>query len=164
MTLFQDMKASEIMSRATYCSYTSGCEQNHPLANTIEDIDTHDRFRLYNVDILPAQAYFYEHDLFLINAKWMCKDGKLEWRLDDNVKFTEYHFQSSKLSAWILYQNKKVDSPFTDKIDRIMIKLENGDGGDETIEIREESEEDIFYELMRETAATIRLHIHSGWR
>jgi hypothetical protein len=34
------------------------------LANTIEDIDTHDRFRLYNVDILPAQAYFYEHDLF----------------------------------------------------------------------------------------------------
>lgn len=127
-----------------------------PLANTIEDIDTHDRFRLYNVDILPAQAYFYEHDLFpLAKCKVdVRKDGKLEWRLDDNVKFTEYHLPEFKVISMDIIPKQEGRLPsFTDKIDRIMIKLENGDGGDETIEIREESEEDIFYELMRETAA-----------
>ena len=59
------MKGLDIMSRAQYCRLTlTDASKATSLANAIEDIDTHDRFRLYNVDILPAQAYFYEHDLF----------------------------------------------------------------------------------------------------
>jgi DNA polymerase-2 len=122
------------------------------LANTIEDIDTHDRFRLYNVDIPPAQTYFYRHDLFpLAKCKVdVNKGGKLEWRLDDNVRFTEYCLPEFKVISIDVTSKQEGRFPsFTDKIDRIVIKLENGD---ETIEIREESEEDALYELMRETA------------
>lgn len=122
------------------------------LATAIEDIDTHDRFRLYNVDILPAQAYFYEHDLFPL-AKCsvdVCKDGKLEWVLDDNVRFTNYHLPEFKVIGVDVTTKQEGRLPsFTDKIDTISIKLENEN---ETIEIREKSEEDALYELMRETA------------
>ena len=127
-----------------------------PLANTIEDIDTHDIFRLYNIDILPAQAYLYEHDLFPLTK---CnvdvrKDGKLEWGLDDNVRFTEYRLPEFKVISVDVMPKQEGRLPlFTDKIDRIIIKLENdGDEDGETIEIRKESEEDALYELMRETA------------
>ena len=127
-----------------------------PLANTIEDIDTHDIFRLYNIDILPAQAYLYEHDLFPL-AKCnvdVRKDGKLEWGLDDNVRFTEYRLPEFKVISVDVMPKQEGRLPsFTDKIDRIIIKLENGGDEDgETIEIRKESEEDALYELMRETA------------
>jgi DNA polymerase, archaea type len=123
------------------------------LANAIEDINTHDRFRLYNVDILPVQAYFYEHDLFPLSK---CKvdvrkDGKLEWLLDDNVRFTSYHLPEFKVISIDVTPKQEGRLPsFTDNIDTIAIKLENGD--DETIEIQEQSEEDALYELMRETA------------
>jgi DNA polymerase I len=123
------------------------------LANAIEDINAHDRFRLYNVDILPAQAYFYEHDLFPlakceVNVR---KDGKLEWLLDDNVRFTNYHlpeFKVVSIDVTTKQEGSRLPS-FTDKIDRITIKLEDEN---ETIEIQEQSEEDTLSELMRMTA------------
>lgn len=123
------------------------------LANAIEDIDAHSRFRLYNVDILPTQAYFYEHDLFPL-AKCevdVRKDGKLEWLLDDNVRFTNYHlpeFKVVSLDVTTKQEGSRLPS-FTDKIDTITIKLEDEN---ETIEIQEQSEEDTLSELMRMTA------------
>jgi DNA polymerase, archaea type len=125
------------------------------LANTIEDLDTHDRFRLYNVDILPAQAYFYEYDLFpLAKCKVnILKDSKLKWELDDNVQFTEYHLPEFKVISMDVIPKQEGRLPsFTDKIDRITIKLENGYGKDETLEIQQESEEAALYELIREIA------------
>jgi DNA polymerase, archaea type len=123
------------------------------LANVIEDIDIHDRFRLYNIDILPAQAYFYEHDLFpLAKCKVDVRKGsKLEWLLNDNVRFTNYHLPEFKVVSIDITPKQEGRLPsFTDKIDTIAIKLENDD--DETIEIREQSEEDELCELMRKTA------------
>ena len=123
------------------------------LANAIEDMDAHSRFRLYNVDILPTQAYFYEHDLFPL-AKCevdVRKDGKLEWLLDDNVRFTNYHlpeFKVVSLDVTTKHEGSRLPS-FTDKIDTITIKLEDEN---ETIEIQEQSEEDTLSELMRMTA------------
>jgi DNA polymerase I len=123
------------------------------LANAIEDINAHDRLRLYNVDILPAQAYFYEHDLFPL-AKCevdVRKDGRLEWLLDDNVRFTNYHlpeFKVVSIDVTTKQEGSRLPS-FTDKIDRITIKLEDEN---ETIEIQEQSEEDTLSELMRMTA------------
>lgn len=125
------------------------------LANTIEGLDTHDRFRLYNVDILPAQAYFYEYDLFpLTKCKVkLLKDNKLKWELDDNVQFTEYRLPEFKVISMDVIPKQEGRLPsFTDKIDRIIIKLENGYGKDETIEIQQESEEAALYELIREIA------------
>ncbi|HET6779869.1 MAG TPA: DNA polymerase domain-containing protein, partial [Nitrososphaera sp.] len=125
------------------------------LANVIEDIDAHDQFRLYNVDILPSQAYFYEHDLFplakcKVDAR---KDGKLEWLLNDNVRFTNYHLPEFKVISLdvTLKQEGRLPS-FNNKIDTIAIKLENDDDNT-TIEIRKQSEEDVLCELMRETAS-----------
>jgi DNA polymerase, archaea type len=118
------------------------------LANAIEDIDRHDRFRLYNVDILPAQAYFYEHDLFpLAKCKVdVRKNGKLEWLLNDNVRFTNYQLPEFKVISVDVTTKQEGRLPsFTDKIDTITIKLENEN---ETIDIREQSEEDVLYELM----------------
>ncbi len=125
------------------------------LANAIEDIDAHDRFRIYNVDILPAQAYFYEYDLFpLAKCKVdICKDGKLEWLLNDNVRFTNYHLLEFKIVSVDVTtkQGGSLLPSFTDKIDTITIKLENEN--EESIEIQEQSEEDALYELMRQTAS-----------
>lgn len=122
------------------------------LANTIEDINANDRFRLYNIDILPAQSYFYEHDLFpLAKCKVdVCKDCKLKWVLNDNVRFTNYRLPEFKVVSLDVTTKQEGRLPsFTDKIDRIIIKL--GNGG-ESIEIQEQSEEDALYELMRVTA------------
>jgi DNA polymerase, archaea type len=125
------------------------------LANAIEDIDAHDRFRLYNVDILPAQAYFYEHDLFplakcIVNVR---RDDKLEWLLDDDdVRFTNYHLPEFKVISLDVTTKQEGRLPsFTDKIDTISIKLEN-ENDEKTIKNQEQSEEDALYELMRETA------------
>jgi DNA polymerase elongation subunit (family B) len=123
------------------------------LANTIEDINTNDRFRLYNIDILPAQSYFYEHDLFPLakcKVEDVCKDCKLKWVLNDNVRFTNYRLPEFKVVSLDVTTKQEGRLPsFTDKIDRIIIKLENGG---ESIEIQEQSEEDALYELMRVTA------------
>jgi DNA polymerase-2 len=68
--------------------------------------------------------------------------------LDDNVRFTNYHLPEFKVISVDVTTKQEGRLPsFADKIDTISIKLEN-----ETIEIREKSEEDALYELMRETA------------
>ncbi|TLY05036.1 MAG: hypothetical protein E6K92_02190 [Thaumarchaeota archaeon] len=119
-----------------------------PLANTIEDIDVHDKFRLYNVDILPQQNYFYEHDIFpLAQCKVdVQKEGRLGWQITDDVRFTNYRLPDFKVVNLdvSLKQEGRLPS-FTDKIDTITIKTDN-----ETIEIQERSEEDVLQELMRE--------------
>ncbi len=127
------------------------------LANTIEDIDAHDRFRLYNVDVLPVQAYFYEHDLFpLAKCKVdVRKNGKLKWLLnDDDVRFTNYRLPEFKVVSLDVTTKQECSRlpAFDDKIDTITIKSEN-ENNEETIEIEEESEEDALHELMRETSS-----------
>jgi DNA polymerase, archaea type len=127
------------------------------VANAIDDIDdAHDKFRLYNVDILPAQAYFYEHDLFpLAKCEVMVRnDGRnnsrLEWKLNDNVRSTNYHLPEFKVVSLDVTVKQEGRLPsFTDKIDTIAIRLENDD---ETTRVRKQSEEDVLYELMKETA------------
>jgi DNA polymerase, archaea type len=120
-----------------------------PLANTINDIDVYDKFRLYNVDILPPQSYFYEHDLFPL-AKCNVEvgnNGRLEWHVNDNVRSTSYKLPEFKVIGLdvTLKQEGRLPS-FTDRIDTITIRLDN-----ETIVIQERSEEDALVELMHET-------------
>ena len=80
------------------------------------------------------------------------RTARLEWILDDNVSFTNYHIPEFKVINIDVTSKQEGRLPsFTDKIDTIAIKLENDDD-EETIEIQEQSEEDALYELMRETA------------
>jgi len=61
------------------------------LANAIEDIDVYDKFRLYNVDVLPPQSYFYEQGIFtLARCRVNVKNNGLRWEVDDDVKTTNY--------------------------------------------------------------------------
>jgi hypothetical protein len=77
------------------------------LANAIKDIDdVHDKFRLYNVDILPERASFYEHDVFSLAR---CKVDVLREGGNSNGYYMIMSdsqittFQSSKLSVLTSY-------------------------------------------------------------
>lgn len=120
-----------------------------PLANTIEDSDIHDKFRLYNVDLLPPQAYFYDHDIFpLAQCKVDAREDGLKWQLDDDVRFTNYRLPEFKVVYLDVIPRQEGRLPsFNDRIDRITITL-----GKETIEIQANSEEDALQELMNEVA------------
>jgi len=118
------------------------------LANTISDIDVHEKYRLYNVDILPPQAYFYEHDIFPL-AKCDAEvqsDGSLRWHLDDDVRFTNYRLPELRIARIDVTASQEGSLPvFTDKIRKIALNLDG-----ENIEIQNRAEEDSLYELMRE--------------
>ena len=96
------------------------------------------QFRPYNVDVLPAQSYFYEHDIFPLafcqvtvsgdiddnsgssRLTWSCKDYDDVWSIDYRLpKFKTIH-----LSIRSRKQESKLPK-FTDKIDSISIRNEN---------------------------------------
>jgi DNA polymerase, archaea type len=102
-------------------------------ANTIEDIDVHDKFRLYNVDVLPPQSYFYEHGVFtLARCKVSVTKAGLQWELHDDVKSTNYELPDFKIMNLDVTLKQEGRLPrFTDKIDTITLRTAK-----ETIEIQ----------------------------
>jgi len=119
------------------------------LANTIEDIDVHDRFKIYNVDVLPAQGYFYEHDLFpLARCRVYSKDSSLEWQVVDNVRYTSYQLPEFRVLELDVTPRQQGRLPsFNDRVGKITLKLEN-----EIVEIQKESEADTIHELAKVVA------------
>lgn len=123
------------------------------LARTIEELYNHNSFskvRIYNVDLLPAQSYFYEHDIFpLAFCKIVSNGSSLEWRLNDSVWSTDYKIPDFKAIHLKVNINKQGKIPrYTDKIHSIsLIKRQ-----DCTIGIQSKSEVDIINELTKEVA------------
>jgi len=119
------------------------------LANAIEDIDVHDRFRLYNVDVLPSQSYFYEHDIFpLAKCRVEAEGERLEWMIDDEVESTKYELPEFKVANLDLSVKQEGRLPrFTDRIGVITLS-----SGNETIRIEENLEEDTLNALMNEVS------------
>jgi DNA polymerase, archaea type len=124
------------------------------LGSVIEDID-YDTFRLYNVYVLPTQAYFYEHDLFpLAKCKVAAKgNGRLSWEVnydDEGLESTDYEVPNFKIANLdvTLKQEARL-SRFSDKIDTISLMV-RGNKDDECIEICKESEEYTLVELVKE--------------
>ncbi len=117
------------------------------LATTIEDIGF-DKFRVYNVDVLPSQAYFYEHDLFpLARCKVAECGSRLVWEVDDDLGETDYEIPNFRIANLDVKGRQEGRLPkFSDKIDSITLGLHNG----EVFDIRKESEEESLYELMSE--------------
>ena len=119
------------------------------LANAIEDIDVHDKLRLYNVDILSPQSYFYECDLFpLAKCEVDVDNGRLRWRVNDSVRSTDYNLPEFRV-AWLDVTPKQQGRlpSFDDRVDKITLKLDDG-----TVTIQNESEVDALSELMKEIA------------
>lgn len=100
------------------------------LAKTIESLHPFGKYRLYNVDVSPAQSYFYEHDIFPFGNFTKSK----HWISNDDIRSTDYTIPDLKIvhvSVNPKKQNKL--ARFTDKIDSITID-------DDIIQSNDESE------------------------
>ena len=109
------------------------------VAGRIERLGPFGTFRLYNVDVPPAQNYLYEHDLFPLA---LCEveqfEGRLRWKLEDDVWAYDYavpNLRKIELDVQVA-QEGKLPKP-TDKIEAITLKTDG-----ETITIEGQSEAD----------------------
>jgi DNA polymerase, archaea type len=124
------------------------------LARMIESTYGNNNFckiRLYNVDPLPSQSYFYEHDVFpLAFCRVVSNGSSLEWHLNDSVWSTDYKIPAFKTIHLKINTRKVGGIPkYTDKIRSIVITIA---GDSETIEIQNESETDMINELTKEVS------------
>jgi DNA polymerase, archaea type len=125
------------------------------LARMIESRYGHNSFcgvRLYNVDMLPAQSYFYEHDIFpLAFCEVVSNSSSLEWHINDSVRSTNYkipHFKTIHLKVNTKKEEGGRSIPkYTDKVGSIVITVL---GDSEPIEIQSESEVDMINDLTKE--------------
>jgi DNA polymerase-2 len=122
------------------------------VASKIEKKFKFGEIRLYNIDVLPAQTYFYEHGIFptcfcQINEK---KSG-LDWDVRDSVWSTDYELpQFGNVHLRVFPKVAQGTIPgYSDRIDYIEIQKYYDN---ETIRIEEDSEIDILYKLMRQMA------------
>jgi DNA polymerase I len=93
------------------------------LAREIESHGRFGRFRLYNVDLTPAQAYLYEHDLFPL-ALYEAAEGKeLQWKLLDDIRSADYAIPDLRTVHLDVRLKKAGRLPkFTDRLAAVRIK------------------------------------------
>jgi DNA polymerase, archaea type len=66
-------------------------------ARCIERLGRFGEFRLYNVDVPPAQSYLYQHDIFsLAYCSVYPENSHLVWELKDDVWDTKYKLHDFK--------------------------------------------------------------------
>ncbi len=121
------------------------------LAKKIEKMGRFGQNRLYNVDILPEQSYFYEHNIFpLMKCKVHVSNSTLNWiDNEDNVWSTEYElplFNNILLKVYPKIKEGRIPR-FTDVI--ALVSIQKGDTSKDTIYIQG-SEIDILYQLVNE--------------
>jgi DNA polymerase, archaea type len=115
------------------------------------------KYRLYNVDLLPAQSYFYEHDIFpLAFCKVSNDSSKLIWLNKDSIWSTNYKIPDFNTIHLSVNARKESRIPaFTDKIDSITIKQHtegNNNIQTSSIECNDSSEYDIIRRLEAEVS------------
>lgn len=124
------------------------------IASRIEKKFRFGKIRLYNVDVLPAQTYFYEHGIFPTCYCHVNTDKTgLDWDLRDDVWSTDYElpqFENIHLRVFPKVAEGKIPR-YTDRIDHIEIQKYLTD---EIIRIEDDCEIDIFCKLMKQIANT----------
>ena len=122
------------------------------VASKIEKKFRFGKIRLYNVDVLPAQTYFYEHGIFpTCYCHIKKKNSGLDWDVKDSVWSTDYklpQFKNVHLRVFPKVAQGTIPR-YTNRIDYIEIQKYYDN---ETIRIEEDSECDILYKLMRQMA------------
>lgn len=92
------------------------------LAKEIESHGKFGRFRLYNVDLLPAQAYLYEHDLFPLAFCDVEAGEQLQWNLLDDIEETCYAVPDFRTITVDIRLKKQGALPkFTDRLAAVCI-------------------------------------------
>lgn len=114
------------------------------LARRIERLGKFGEFRLYNVDVPPAQSYLYQHDIFsLAYCSVRPASSHLIWKLEDNVWSTGYRLHDFKKMHLGVRIRKQGGLPkHTDRIEALTIK--DGSG---VYEINNSSEADMLADL-----------------
>ena len=120
------------------------------------------KYRLYNVDIQPAQSYFYEHNIFPLALSEVRLDDNggspaegdenddrsvKKWIIrDDHIWSTDYEIPNFKTVHVEVNLDKESKIPrYSDRIHSISIKQEH-----ESFEIESESEADVIEEFVAE--------------
>jgi DNA polymerase-2 len=110
------------------------------VAGRIERMSPFGAFRLYNVDVPPAQSYLYEHDLFPLAYCDVVQVGEtLEWELLDDAWKCEYElpsFRRVKLDVSVARKEKL--ARLTDEIRWITFR----DGEEGQVRFRERGRQD----------------------
>jgi DNA polymerase elongation subunit (family B) len=113
------------------------------------------KYRIYNVDLLPAQSYFYEHDIFPLAFCEVRNDSsKLWWLNKDSVWSAKYKIPDFRTIHLTVNLRKEGKIPrYTDEIDSITIKQHtegNNNIKTSSIECNDSSEYDIIRRLEAE--------------
>jgi DNA polymerase-2 len=124
------------------------------LARKIEALvdDKFGKYRLYNVDLLPAQSYLYEHNIFPLALCEVHNNhcSKLRWLNKDSVWSANYKIPDFKAIHLTLNLRKEAKIPrYTDKIDSISLRQIGGEEQQEECEIESNSEAEIIQELIK---------------
>ena len=107
------------------------------LAKTIEELDTFGTYRLYNVDVPPAQTFMYENDLFPLGKYKIQK----QWVSQSEIEETNYNLPVfTKINLQVNAKTKRKIPKFEDKIKSIQIN-------DATLE--SESEEQVILDCIK---------------
>jgi len=122
------------------------------IASQIEKEFKFGKIRLYNVDVLPAQTYFYEHGIFpTCYCQINSSESGLDWDVKDDVWTTDYElpqFENIHLKVFPKVAEGRIPRG-TDMIGHIEIRKYLTD---EIILIEEESEIDAICELIKQIA------------
>lgn len=147
-----DLEKSKVLKLYTFGS------NNVKIANLIEKGIRREKkdfgeIRLYNVDLLPIQHYFFDYDIF------PCAEYKIEntsyglyWDLvdkkNDGVESIDYYVPTFKIIHLKIYFQKGKIPRFSDKLKSITIVVLNSKKEEkEKIDIQNESEKEIILQL-----------------
>lgn len=94
------------------------------LARDLLRLGGYQRFRFYNVDVVVAQAYLYDKDVFPFARVMIVDSGKrLSYDLQDSVESVDYHVPPLR-SLWLRVSAKKegVSNKMSDKIENVSLE------------------------------------------
>ncbi len=116
------------------------------LARTVEKSAEFGVYRIYNADLLPAQSYFIDKDLFpMAKVRVEQVGGSINWTVLDSVESEEYEVPPLGKAILKVEAQCRVVPKFSDPIRKITIIA-----GDEIIEIETGSERDKLLSLVDE--------------
>lgn len=143
-----DTKKSTVMKLVTLY-------KNSKLTNTIEKMNGYSDFRLYNVDLLPEQQYFFDHNIFPLGFFEILDDdnkSNLIWKSkkNDSIESTDYllpYFE--KIHLKLNFPKGKIVK-ITDELNSIsIIHYNNNNNKNQIIDLSGKSEKKLLNELIK---------------
>lgn len=119
--------------------------QIEKLARVIERLAVWGVYRIYNVDVMPAQSYFYEKNLFpLAYVKAEKKNDEIYWKLLDDIQSKDYELPLLKsVRIQITVASGGKIPQFDDPIDTIQLQCDK-----QNIEISDDTEPNKILDLV----------------